>query len=532
MKEENDKRIEEIEKHILRKYDVLDKLGKYEHLVFHFLNYFARGAYGIVWKAISRKNQQVVALKKCFDAFQSPTDAQRTYREIMFLKELHGHENIVQLQSIFESEASEKMDIYIVFDFMESDLHAVIKMNLLQDVHKQYVLYQILKALKFIHSGGLIHRDMKPSNVLLNGDCHVKLCDFGLARSVVSSPSSSSAAFDLNPVMTEYVATRWYRAPELLLGSTTYTRGVDIWAVGCILAEMIGGKAIFPGSSTLDQLERVLAATGRPSAEDADSLNSREACQLIDSVHISRRSPFYSLLPQASEEATDLIRRSFQFNPKKRPEAHELLSHPYLSEFHDPSRETSCHRTITIPVDDNVRLTIDDYRRKLSEEISKMEDGKRPSALTTPPKTSVPPSVVSKEYSNPNRSSNIPTPTTCHTGHRQQPTITTPQAPTPKQKGIYRSPSSQTILLQCRNPPTAPAQRTPKVVVGSKVRVVSSSASRPATPAQRAPIIQQRPGSTGTRILSRTPSVGTLLSRGRVATPASVGKRPSSGFYR
>ena len=499
----------------------------------------------MVWKAISRQTQQIVALKKCFDAFQSPTDAQRTYREVMFLKELHGHENIVQLQNIFESEANDKMDIYIVFDFMESDLHAAIKLNALQEVHKQYVLHQIMKALKYLHSGGLIHRDMKPSNVLLNSDCQVKLCDFGLARSVATSSSSSSSAttksFEYaNPIMTEYVATRWYRAPELLLGSTTYTKGVDIWAVGCILAEMIVGKAVFPGDSTLDQLERVLEATGRPSPEDTASMRSREASQLLDSVHIPRRSSFQALFPRSSAEATDFMRRCFQFNPEKRPEAVQLLSHPYLSEFHDPQTEPSCPRTISIPLDDNVRLTIDDYKKRLSDEISKMDPLNR--VLTSPatpqkPSCAVPGTApaVNKQYSN--RSTNALTPTTCHTSNGHS-------SPTPTSKGakIQRSASSKSISVapvpyRGANVTALVVPRSPKIIVGSRLVRAATPAARPVLNPTviNAPSQFIRPtssGAVGTR-LTRTPSANSLiLARSRVASPAGVGKRPNSSYYR
>jgi mitogen-activated protein kinase 15 len=129
-------------------------------------------AYGIVWKALEKKTKRIVALKKIFDAFQNATDAQRTYREIMFLRELAGHDNVVQLLDVMK--ADNDRDIYLVFEFLETDLHAVIRANILEDIHKQYILYQMLKALKYMHTAEVLHRDLKPSNLLLNSECLCK----------------------------------------------------------------------------------------------------------------------------------------------------------------------------------------------------------------------------------------------------------------------------------------------------------------------------------------------------------------------
>lgn len=129
----------------------------------------------------------------------------------------------------------------------ETDLHAVIRANILEEIHKKYIVYQLAKALKFMHSADLLHRDIKPSNLLLNSDCNVKLCDFGLCRNIAETEGPQ-------PHLTDYVATRWYRAPEILLGSPRYTKGVDMWAVGCILGEMLSGRPVFPGTSTMNQV--------------------------------------------------------------------------------------------------------------------------------------------------------------------------------------------------------------------------------------------------------------------------------------
>ena len=185
---------DEVEPHVLERFDILAKLGK--------------GAYGIVWKARNKKSGQVVALKKVYDAFQNSTDAQRTYREVMYLQHLNGHENIIRLLSIIR--AFNNKDLYLVFDLMETDLHIVIRAKILKPVHKQFILYQLFKALKYIHSADIIHRDLKPSNMLINSDCLMKLADFGLARSI-------TATDDGDPIVSEYIATRWYRAPEILI---------------------------------------------------------------------------------------------------------------------------------------------------------------------------------------------------------------------------------------------------------------------------------------------------------------------------
>ncbi len=309
-----------------------------------------------------------MAIKKIFDAFQNATDSQRTFREIMFLQDLAGHENIVRLLDVIKAENDK--DIYLVFDYMETDLHAVIRANILEEVHKQYIIYQILKCLKYMHSADLIHRDLKPSNVLLNSECHVKVADFGLARSVHAKNKESA------PILTEYVATRWYRAPEILLGSTKYTKGVDMWSVGCILAEMYLGKPLFPGTSTLNQIERVLEITGRPSKDDIAGIQSTQAGAIVDSLKVSRHKSLKDIMPTLGAEGLDLVKRLLQFNPSKRPNVEQALRHPYMAQFHCEEEEINCKKIIEIPLDDH-KYSIKDYRERLYGDIRKKRKEQR-----------------------------------------------------------------------------------------------------------------------------------------------------------
>lgn len=339
----------EVEAHIIRKYEIQTQLGK--------------GAYGIVWRAVDRRTKQTVAVKKIFDAFQNSTDAQRTFREVMFLQSLK-HDNIIKLLNVHR--ADNDKDIYLVFEFMETDLHAVIRARILEDIHKQYIIYQLLRTLKYLHSAEILHRDMKPSNLLLNSDCLMKVADFGLARSILSLDKEQAS----KPVLTDYIATRWYRAPEILLGSTKYTKGVDMWSVGCILGELSLEKPIFPGNSTMNQLERIIAVVGRPSQSDIAATNSQFAETMLESLGRIVTKSFQDLCPKATEPAIDLMIKLMKFNPNDRITAEEALNHPYVASFHNAKDEPSAPGPITISLPDDTRYTVGEYRDKLYAEIA------------------------------------------------------------------------------------------------------------------------------------------------------------------
>lgn len=221
-----------VDGNILAEYTIHKRIGK--------------GAYGIVYKASEKKSRQQVAIKKIFDAFRNKTDAQRTYREILFLKSFQRHPNIITMLDVFK--AVNNKDLYVIFEYMENDLNKVIRDNLLKDVHIRYIMFQLCNGLSYIHGCKVMHRDLKPSNILIDKTCSIKIADLGLARSLSDS----------RECLTEYIATRWYRAPEILISNRQYTHHVDIWSLGCILAEMLQSKPLFPGASTNHQLQLVI----------------------------------------------------------------------------------------------------------------------------------------------------------------------------------------------------------------------------------------------------------------------------------
>jgi mitogen-activated protein kinase 15 len=341
---------EEIDPSVLLKYEILQKLGK--------------GAYGVVWKAIDKKTREMVAVKKIFDAFQNATDAQRTFREVVILQELGVHENIVNLMNVLKSESNK--DLYLVFDYMETDLHAVIRAKIMADIHKQYITYQLLKCLKYIHSSGVIHRDLKPSNILLNSECFVKLADFGLARSLNSLHADSTL------VLTDYVATRWYRAPEILFGFKNYTTAADIWAVGCIVAEMYLGKPLFPGTSTLHQFEKIFEVTNMPTKAELAEIYPGINLSFLEPIRANMKlKQLNSIIGGASDEAKAFIMKLLELNPAKRFSAKEALEDPYLKVFHNELEEPENTKKVVVSLDDNKKYEASDYRDKLYSDIKK-----------------------------------------------------------------------------------------------------------------------------------------------------------------
>jgi serine/threonine protein kinase len=322
------------------------------------------GAYGIVCAALDKKTNKKVAIKKIGNLFGHLTDTKRTLREIKLLTHCN-HENVISITDIMRPiKPGTFNEVYLVEDLMDTDLHQIIgSPQALSDDHFQYFLYQLLRGLKYLHSAEVLHRDLKPSNLLVNSNCDLKICDLGLAR--VSVVETDHEAF-----MTEYVATRWYRAPEIMLSWKEYTKAVDMWSVGCIMAEMLGRKPLFPGKNSIHQINCLLDVLGTPSEDDIKNIRREKAREYIRQLPKKRKVPWRVLFPNAKSDALDLLEKMLTFNPEKRITVEEALKHPYLAALHDPTDEPSCSSKFNFDFE-NEELTRERLEVLITDEVAR-----------------------------------------------------------------------------------------------------------------------------------------------------------------
>lgn len=299
---------------------------------YQFKRVLGRGAYGIVLAAVDVQTNVEVAVKRVERIFESVLDAKRMLREIRILRKLK-HENITNIIDVCaEPDFANFHAFNVVMDLMDTDLYQIINsgQQLLVD-HHRYFIYQILRGLKYIHSANILHRDLKPGNLLLNANCDLKIADFGLAR--VTDPDEGSE------FLSEYVATRWYRSPEVLLNYDTYGPPLDVWSVGCILAELIRRKPLFPGQSTMNQLALIVETIGSPTDDDLVDCTNPKARHFMSSLPYKDPINFIDLFPGADPEEVDLISKMLTWDPRKRISIEEAIEHPFLAQLHDPLDE-------------------------------------------------------------------------------------------------------------------------------------------------------------------------------------------------
>ncbi|KAL1675502.1 kinase-like domain-containing protein [Schizophyllum commune] len=284
------------------------------------------GTYATVYKGRSRTTNEIVALKEIhLDAEEgTPSTA---IREISLMKELK-HVNIVRLYDVIHTETK----LTLIFEFCDGDLKRHMDQHgdrgaLRPDVVRSF-MYQLLKGTAFCHENQVLHRDLKPQNLLINSKGELKLGDFGLAR-----------AFGV-PVNTfsNEVVTLWYRAPDVLLGSRTYSTSIDVWSCGCIFAEMIQGVPLFRGRDNQDQLLHIMRIIGTPSHEQLQKMQKDSPEIQLKTFPRYPKLPFQQFVPKASPEAIDLLERLLKFDPAERITAADALSHPYFTNVQAPAQ--------------------------------------------------------------------------------------------------------------------------------------------------------------------------------------------------
>jgi mitogen-activated protein kinase 1/3 len=268
-------------------------------------------------------------VKKITNAIDDLVDGKRILREVKLLLQL-DHDNIIRIMDMFPPKGVDFEDIYIVTDLMETDLHRVIySKQPLTEEHHQYFVHQMLRGLVYLHSANVVHRDLKPSNLLVNKNCDLKICDFGLAR-VLSEGDEDSLG------RTDYVVTRWYRAPEVVLLASEYTKSIDVWAVGCILCELVQRKPIFAGKDHLDQIKKIIAVIGTPTEEELYWLpQNGSARAFLKKCSPAPKAKWSEILKSASENALKVIEAMLLFDPSVRITVNDAMKLKYFEHLYE-----------------------------------------------------------------------------------------------------------------------------------------------------------------------------------------------------
>lgn len=288
------------------KYEKTEKIGE--------------GTYGVVYKAIDKKTNEVVALKKIRLLAEEEGIPSTAIREISLLKELI-HVNIVKLIDVMHTVKK----LTLVFEFVDTDLKKLIDTTESQGLDKlqtKSFLYQLIRGTNFIHKLKVLHRDLKPQNLLITNDGIMKIADFGLAR-----------GFGI-PVKnyTHEVVTLWYRPPDVLLGSKNYLTTVDVWSIGCIFGEMINGKALFQGQNELDQLKKIFKIRGTPDEKSYPDVKNLPEWANND-FEIYKAEELSKVCPKLDSYGIDLLGKMLKVNPDERITLEEALVHPYFNDL-------------------------------------------------------------------------------------------------------------------------------------------------------------------------------------------------------
>jgi mitogen-activated protein kinase 1/3 len=378
------------------------------------------GSYGSVREAYDTEKKRLVAIKKIGHMFEDLIDCKRILREIAILGSL-DHSNIVKIYDIVAPDNMRSSDeLYIIMEICDSDLKKLCRTDVtLTQLHISTLLYNLLVGLRYLHSAGIYHRDMKPANCLVNQDCSVKICDFGLSRAIgvegqqhlealPNTPRGEGEAVvgvvphtqRLKRHLTGHVVTRWYRAPELILLQENYTEAIDVWSVGCIYAELLGmldgtdtqdRGPLFPGSSCFplspdhkhktdykyhtkgkqEQLNMIFNLLGTPKESDVELLGRDDAKRYMRCFAAREGTGLRAKFPLVDHDSIDILNQMLRFNPDERIKVHHALDHKLFSEIRDPAQETSAGSLVILDFEKEPDLDEALLRKYFVKEIRK-----------------------------------------------------------------------------------------------------------------------------------------------------------------
>jgi serine/threonine protein kinase len=278
------------------------------------------GSFGVVYQATEVETSETVAIKKVLQ------DKRYKNRELTIMKEL-SHPNIIKLRHSFYTKGEKEDEIYlnIVMDFIPETIYRVLKQYLKSKQAFPLILvklysYQLLRSLAYIHGLGICNRDIKPQNLLVNQQTGVLyLCDFGSAKILVKGETNIS-----------YICSRYYRSPELIFGATEYSTAIDIWSAGCVIAELLLGKPLFPGDSGVDQMVEIIKLLGTPTREEIKEMNPNYNQFKFPFV---KSNPWSKVFSGVETGALNFVNYLLKYSPSSRPQALECLAHPFFDEI-------------------------------------------------------------------------------------------------------------------------------------------------------------------------------------------------------
>lgn len=378
-----------------------------------------QGSFGSVYSAKNILTKELVAIKEVNGIFTNFLEARRMLREICVMKLLH-HPCIIQIKEVIINNQNFN-SFYIVMEYAETDLKKLIRSPVYLD-HEQVknLFYQALIGLRYTHSANILHRDLKPANILINSDCSLKICDFGLSRSIQEplellesieeelendSPKSLQRMGNRKSkrMLSGHVVTRWYRAPELILLEKNYNKQIDVWSLGCVFAELLTmirenapfylergpifpGKSCFPlspdiGNSSFkngypandgDQINIIMEILGTPDDEDLKEFTNERATKYIKSYNKREKKEMHGIFPGSTCEELEILEKMLTFNQHKRITVEELLELPYFLSVRNTELEYLANIPADFIFDREIEMTIDEMKEMFMKQVTSL----------------------------------------------------------------------------------------------------------------------------------------------------------------